>query len=166
MIKTYDRVGTGVQRYPPTLGEQPERQVGRVEESFAGFRIDLVRRDGTLLEKTDQVVDAVLSNRQFVARSEYGNERYSVILDYPVKTINANERDIFFQTDTGPVLIPDLNRDPDDLIGGFELAFSAFNTPDWTEFIVRAPTPLTDEISVYHYSRPLRLDTRNQMIQL
>ena len=166
MIKTYDRVGTGVQRYPPTLGEQPERQVGRVEESFAGFRIDLVRRDGTLLEKTDQVVDAVLSNRQFVARSEYGNERYSVILDYPVKTINANERDIFFQTDTGPVLIPDLNRDPDDLIGGFELAFSAFNTPDWTEFIVRAPTPLTDEINVYHYSRPLRLDTRNQMIQL
>ena len=62
-------------------------------------------------------------------------------------------------------LIPELSRDPVDLIGGFELAFSAFNTPGWTEFIVRAPTPLTDEISVYHYSRPLRLDTRNKIVQ-
>ena len=48
---------------PPTLGEQPERQVGRVEESFAGIRIDLVHSEGTLLEKTDQVVEAVLNNR-------------------------------------------------------------------------------------------------------
>ena len=166
VIKTFDRVGPRVQLYPPSLGEQPERQIGRVEENFAGLRIDLPRKEGTFLEETAQVVEAVLANRQLVARSQYEDERYSVILDYPVKTINANERDNFFQTDTGPVLIPDLSRDPDDLIGGFEMAFSAFNTPDWTEFIVRVPTPLTDEISVYHYSHPLRLDTQNQIAQL
>jgi hypothetical protein len=166
MIKTFDRVGKSVPLYPPSLGQQPERQVGRVEESFASVRIDLARREGTLLEEAEEVVKAALANRQLVARSEYENERYSVVLDYPIKTINANERDNFFQTDTGPVMLPDLTRGPVDLIGGFELAFSAFSAPDWTEFIIRTPTPLTDEISVYHYSRPLRLDTQNQIVQL
>jgi hypothetical protein len=166
MIKTFDQVGKSVQLYPPSLGNQPERQVGRVEDSFAGIRIDLTRQEGELLDKPEQVVKAVLANRSLVARSEYEDERYSVILDYPIKTINANERDNFFQTDTGPIMLPDLTRDLDDLIAGFELAFSAFNAPDWTEFIIRTPTPITDDISVYHYSSPLRLDTRNQVFQL
>ena len=166
MIKAFDRVGKQVQLYPPSLGEQPERQVGRVADNFAGVRIDLPRRAGVLLETSSEVVEAVLANRQLVARSAYETERYAVSLDYPIKTINANERDGFFQTDTGPILFPDLDRDPDDLLAGFELAFSAFNTPDWTEFILRVPTPLTDEISVYHYSHPVRLDTRNRIVQL
>jgi len=166
MIKTFDRVGRSVQLYPPTLGQQPERQIGRVADNFDGVRIDIVRREGELLENTEQVVEAVLDNRQLVARTEYEDERYAVTLDYPVKTINANERDGFFQTDTGPVLLPDLSRDPDDLISGFELAFSAFSTADWIEFIIRVPTPLTDEISVYHYSKSLRMDTTNSVVLL
>ena len=166
MIKTFDRVGRSVQLYPPTLGQQPERQIGRVADNFDGVRIDIVHREGVLLENTEQVVEAVLDNRQLVARTEYEDERYAVTLDYPVKTINANEKDGFFQTDTGPVLLPDLSRDPDDLIGGFELAFSAFSTPDWIEFIIRVPTPLTDEISVYHYSKSLRMDTSNSVVLL
>ncbi len=166
MIKTFDHVGQRVQLYPPTLGQQPERQVGRTEENFASVRIDLVRREGTLLDKTEDVVQAVLDNRQLVARTEYADERYKVTLDYPIKTINANERDNFFQTDTGPNLFPDLSRDPDDLIDGMELAFSAFNTPDWIEFIVRIPTPLTDDISVHHYSKSVRLDTKNTVVRL
>ena len=44
MIKTFDCVGKSVRLYPPSLGEQPERQIGRVEENFANVRIDLVRR--------------------------------------------------------------------------------------------------------------------------
>ena len=47
-----------------------------------------------------------------------------------------------------------------------ELAFVAFNTSSWVEFIVRVPTPLTDEISVHHYSESVRLDSLNQIIAL
>ena len=166
MIKTFDRVGQRVQLYPPTLGEQPERQVGRCEENFASVRLDLTWREGTVLDKTEDVVQAALDSRPLVARTEYEDDRYTVILDYPIKTINMNERDNFFQTDTGPHLFPDLSRDPDELIDGMELAFSAFNTPDWIEFIVRTPTPLTDDISVHHYSKSVRVDTKNTVVGL
>src|SRR6266568_1784724 len=79
---------------------------------------------------------------------------FRIGIGYPVKTINANERDGVYQTDTGPVLLPDLSRDPEDLIAGLELAFSAFNNPRWTEFIVRAKTPVADGVEVYHYCKP------------
>ena len=166
MVKTFDRVGKTVQLYPPSLGDQPERQIGRTQDNFDAVRIDVAYREGEPLETAERIVEAVLSNRQLVARTEYENDRYSVVLDYPVKTINANERDGVYQTDTGPHLFPDLTVEPGDLLSGLELAFSAFNTPQWTEFIVRAPTPLTDDISVYHYSRAVGLDTVNQIVQL
>ena len=83
-----------------------------------------------------------------------------------MKTINANERDSVYQPDTGPVLVPDLSVEPQDLIAGMQLAYVAFNTSSWAEFIVRVPTPLTDEISVYHYSKSVRLDAHNQIIAL
>ncbi|MBS10555.1 MAG: hypothetical protein CME19_02985 [Gemmatimonadetes bacterium] len=166
MIKTFERVGTRVQLYPPTLGEQSDRQVGRCADNFASVRIDLPTQEAQVLESNEQIVSAVLDNRHLVARTAYEVARYSVTLEYPIRTINANERDSAYQTDTGPLLIPDLDRDPDDLISGFELAYSAFNTPDWIEFMVRVATPLTDDISVFHYSESRRFDTTNVMVQL
>jgi hypothetical protein len=80
--------------------------------------------------------------------------------------MNASEREIFYQTDTGPLLIPDLEREPDDIVNGFELAFSAFNSPNWTEFIVRTPTEVAPGVNVYHYSKPVRIECSNQVIRL
>ena len=80
--------------------------------------------------------------------------------------MNANERDWVWQPDTGPVLFPDLSREPEDLIGGFELAFVAYNKSSWAEFVLRVPTPLSEEISVYHYSKRVRVDCVNRMIDL
>ena len=113
-----------------------------------------------------EIVGAVLDNRLINARTEIESDRYTAVIEYPVKTINANERDYIYQPDTGPVLFPDLNMDPDDLIGSFDVAFVAFNTPHWAEFIVRVPTPVSDEIEVHHYSRSIRLDARNVIIEL
>jgi hypothetical protein len=88
----------------------------------------------------------------------FATERYEAEIEYPVKTINANERDIVYQTDTGPILFPDLDREPDDLINGLELAFTAANAADWTQFIIRTPTPIAEGVEVYHYSRSIRMD--------
>lgn len=166
ILKTYDHVGRRVPAYPPSLGEQPERQTGLSAETFVDVRIDIAEREGTLLANADDVIRAVADNRQLVARTEFENARYVAAIDYPVRTINTNERDGFFQTDTGPLLFPDLSREPDELIEGMELAFSAFNSPDWIEFLVRAPTPLTDDISVWHYARSVRLDCRNTVVRI
>ena len=46
------------------------------------------------------------------------------------------------------------------------LAYSAFNVPDWIEFLVRGPTRLTDDISVWHYSEPVRRDVHNEMFRI
>jgi hypothetical protein len=165
-VKTFDQVGKQVMLYPPSLGVQPERQVGRVAESLDSLRIDLSYCEGEILGSADQIIAATLANQPLVARTQIEDDRYLAVLDYPIKTMNANDRDKIYQTDTGPVLLPDLSREPEELIGGFELAFSAFNAPHWIEFLVRAPTPIAEGISVYHYSRPVRFDAKNQIVQL
>ncbi len=101
---------------------------------------------------------AVLANDLLVGVHRIETARYTAAIEYPVKTINANERDIVFQTDTGPILFPDLDRDPGELLSGLELAFTAANQLDWAEFIVRTRTPVADGVDVFHYDRTVRLD--------
>ena len=168
IIKTYDVANKGVPFYPPSRGMQPERQAGKVADAYESVRLDVQRVEGQLLESAEEIVEATLDPRcpPLVARTAIEAGRYSVVLEYPVKTMNASERDLIYQTDTGPILFPDFQREPDDFIEGLELAFAAFNGPDWTEFIVRAQVPVGEGIDVYHYSRPVRLGTRNQVIRL
>lgn len=165
-VKAWDYAGRQVMLYPPSLGVQPERQVGDSAEAFDSVRIDLAYREGELLRTPEEIISATLANHPLVARTEIENDRYVALLEYPVKTINASERDIIYQTDTGPVLLPDLSREPEDLIAGFELAFVAFNCPHWAEFIVRVPTPIAEGIRVHHYSRTMRFDTKNAIIRV
>jgi len=165
-VKTYDRAGKSVQFYPPTRGEQPDRQVGVIAEDFDHGQVDIVRIDGELLESAQEIVRATLANEILVASTRLSTPRYNVTLEYPVKTMNANERDWVFQTDTGPVLLPNLELEPDELISGMELAFSAFNCPEWIEFIVRVPTTIADGVDVYHYSRPVRWEALNQVVRV
>lgn len=166
LLKTFDRVDKGVMLYPPSLGKQPERQVGTIADAFDRVRIDLTYTRGEALDTPDQIIEAVLTNQSLVARTQIETDRYVAVLDYPVKTINANEREKVYQPDTGPVLWPDLSRSPADLIEGLELAFVAFHTPAWAEFIVRVPTPVAEGISVYHYARPVRVEAQNLIIRL
>ena len=165
-VKTYERAGMSVPLYPPSLGEQPERQLSAIEDAFDSLRLDVMQTDGQLLEDPACIVEHVLANRLLNATTTIQTERYTALIEYPVKTINANERDAVYQPDTGPVLFPDLTREPEDLLAGMELAYVAFNVSSWAEFIVRVPTPLTDEIEVYHYSKSVRLDAHNQIIAL
>lgn len=163
-LKAFDVAAKGVDLYPPSLGKQPERQIIDIAETFDSLRVDLTPVSGKVLETPAAIVEAVLANRPLNARTTLENDRYTAVIDYPMKTINANERDTIYQPDTGPILLPDLNREPDDLIGGLELAFVAFNEPGWAEFLVRVPTPVAEGIRVYHYSRSVRMETRNEII--
>ena len=166
-IKTFDRADRFATFYPPSRGVQPDRQSGTiVDAGFNRVRIDVAECEGEALGTPEAIVNAVLANEPLVGRTVLENERYRAVLDYPVKTINANERDWIYQTDTGPILFPDLEREPAALIEGLELAFSAFNAPGWTEFLVRTPTPVGDGIQVYHYSRSVHLSAANTLIRI
>jgi len=165
-IKTYEIAGKRVMFYPPSLGVQPERQVGNSEEAFDQVKLEMYPCEGELLDTPQKIVAATLGNQPLMARVQLEQGRYTAVIDFPIKTMNASERDWIYQTDTGPVLLPDLTREPADLIAGFELAFAAFNCPNWVEFIVRAPMPVSADINVYHYWKTVRWDSHNQVIAL
>lgn len=165
-LKTYARVGTEVDRYPPGSGTQSDRQSGRIEDTFDSVRIDVMPIAGKPLDSAQEIVEAVLANHLLVARTELESDLYRALIEYPVKTINANERDWIYQTDTGPVLFPDLAPEADALMANLQLGFAAFNHPDWIEFIVREPTSVADGVEVYHYSRPVRCDAKNLICKI
>jgi len=99
-----------------------------------------------------------------VARTEYEAAGYQVALEYPVKVVNFSERERYYQVDTGPVLLPDFAA-AGSLIERLQSAYVAHNCPEWAEFIVCAPTALTDDLKVHHYSLSVRLEgVRNRMI--
>jgi hypothetical protein len=52
------------------------------------------------------------------------------------------------------------------VINGLELAFAAFNSPQWTEFIVRVKTPVGADVEVYHYGRVACYNAKNEIIAL
>jgi len=165
-LKTFDRAEKGVSFYPPSLGTQPERQIGRVEDAFDSLRIDLSYESAKLLDNPAAIVAAVLGNQVLAAQTRINHHDYEASLVYPIKTINANERDNIYQTDTGPVLMPDFTKSPDELITGLELAFSAFNCPSWIELLVRTKTPIENGTLVYHYSQSVRYESQNSVFQI
>jgi len=165
-LKTYAKCGTDVELFGQEGRRQNDRQHGLIRDAFDNLRADVVEVDAQELESSREIVEATLSNRPLVARTMIENDRWLAVLDYPVKTMNANERDWIYQTDTGAVLFPDLSRGFEDMITGFELAYCAFNCPDWAEFILRVPTPITDDAKVQHYSRAKRVDCRNQVFTI
>ena len=167
ILKSWDKNNKGVMFYPPVRGPQPERQLGKVAEGFDRAKINVRMVEGELLPTTAAIVQATLADEPLTGRIEFSAlDRYDVTLDFPIKTINASERDHIYQTDTGPIIFPDFSAPFDQIMKTFHLAYVAHNALDWAEFILRVPTPLNDEISVNHYSRAVRLETRNSIIRL
>jgi len=165
-IKTYARAGMDVPLHPPGSGTQSDRQVGRIRDAFAAFQLQITWRDGVVLTTPDEIIAATLENVPLNARTMFSAGRYEAILEYPIKTMNANDRDGIYQTDTGPLLLPDFDAPPESMLNEMQLAYGAFNCPEWIEFLVRTPTPVGLGIDVYHYSQPVRYDARNEILAL
>ena len=152
LLKSWDRNDKGVMLQPPTLGQQPERQIISTRDAFHSHKIEVTSAHGILLNSTSDIVQAAQTSRPLLGRTEFTTSGYKVVLDYPIWTMNFSERLGAFQTDTGPVIYPDFSVPHDRVIETFWLAFSAFNQFDWIEFIVQKPTPIRSGLSVNHYS--------------
>jgi hypothetical protein len=168
VFKSWAKNDTVVKLWPPEQGLQPERHSSTVADSWTSLAIDLFRTKGELLSSVDAVVEATFANKRLVARMEYYDGDYLVRLEHPVKTINVNREYHYFQTDTGPILVPDFSvdrlRTAKRQIEVLDLAFEAFNSPDWAEFVINVPTPISTNISVNHYSKFRRVEGMNNAI--
>jgi len=158
IVKTFDHSDRKVMLHPPELGEQPHRQLVNSDVAYDLFRVDTHLVPSRLLVDTDQIIAAVQANQPLVSRTHIENDHYRAIIEYPIKTINCSEPDCYYQTDTGPILFPDLECSSDQIIERLQLAFIAHSCPDWAEFLVRQPTPINSEFSVEHYSKSVRLE--------
>ncbi len=158
VVKRWDKADKGVMRHPATLGVQPERHRDDPAKCFDRYGIDRAECPARLLETIEDITETLFSNVPVVAQMEYETAGYRVLLEYPVKIVNFSEREQYYQVDTGPVLLPEPGDGAGALIETMQLAFVAHNGKDWAEFLVSAPTPVTPEVRVHHYSRVVRLE--------
>lgn len=157
-LKTFARRGTTRAKFPPGSGDQPDRLRVPLRGTYVSMVWDLQEHEGELLPDAQAICEATLARDLMVASTTIRHGRYEAVIEYPVKTMNANEREWVYQTDTGPVLYPDLEAPPEELHERLDVAFEAHNAPDWAQFIVRRPTVIGDGIEVYHYDQSIRLD--------
>jgi hypothetical protein len=164
LLKSWERNDPGVMLVPPSLGPQPERQLIPTRDAFWRHAFLLSRVAGRPLRAVEEILAAVDAGQPLVARTAWETSGYRVLLEYPIVTLNVSERHGSYQTDTGPVLFPDLGRAHTRPIESFQLAFAAFNCPEWTEFILQMPTPVGGGISVNHYAETRWIDGDSEII--
>jgi hypothetical protein len=165
ILKSWDRNNKGVMLDPPSLGPQPERNLVKTREAYYTHRFQLIHVEGTELKSAREIIAATDAGLPLVGLCQYEENGYQVELEYPVGTINVSEKHGSYQTDTGPLIFPDLSQPFERLAETLWLAFSSLNSPDWIEFIIRKPTPLTHDISVNHYSESRWVDRcRNTIV--
>ena len=167
ILKSWDRNNKGVMLYPVSLGEQPERQSGHVADTYDAIRLNVRTVAARALESPEVIIAATLADEVLVGRSAFTLiERYDIEIEFPIKTMNANEREIIYQTDTGPILFPDLTNGDENWIERFHLAYIAFNRPDWVELVLQVSTRLSENISVNHYARTMQLGAQNSLFSV
>jgi|LSQX01.1.fsa_nt_gb hypothetical protein len=148
---------------------------GLSADRFEEVRVDLVQAEAEPCAAPRAIVEATLNNRPLVGRTVLSDEAGETLasLDYPIKTMNVNEPehspsgDWIFQVDTGPILVPAERSRGNLEVEGLELAFIAWNAPDWAELVVLEPTRLghTDDCAG-HYSRVRVVSARNEVLAL
>jgi hypothetical protein len=112
----------------------------------------------TLLDTFEKIKDATLSGIPIVLQTEISDETtgLSAMIECPCKTMNINSATKMYQTDTGPVVLPDLSKVYDEPMEALRLAYVAFNVPHFADFVVEAPVPIIENgktvRTVIHYS--------------
>ena len=138
-----------------------------VKDKFRSLAIDVVTFPKTRVLRTPaEVNEATGANHPLVGRTEFKDPKLPLryVVEYPIKTMNIMPKDNSYQIDTGPLLVPDFDLEAEMVIDRLEMAHVAFNHkhPELAEFILRQPTPVTDEAGkelcrILHYSK-VRVD--------
>tara|TARA_R110002095_G_scaffold200403_1_gene180625 strand:+ start:4035 stop:4880 length:846 start_codon:yes stop_codon:yes gene_type:complete len=121
------------------------------------------------LKSFPEIRDATAQGKPIVAQTElhHAENGLKAVIEYPVKTMNIGLENSMYQTDTGPVAYPDLSKKFERPIDCLSLAFVAFNTPDFADFLIEQPTPgepdEKGQPQSYHYSQPFSLKSQNRL---
>ncbi len=123
-----------------------------------------------ILADNEAIVKATLNNRLLNGRTTITDPagRNRAIIEFPIKTMNANDIRNIYQVDTGPILLPDFKSQERRVVERFDLAYIAYSKPDEAYFVIQEPISVcgTEEPKVSHYSRVVRMDAENEVVAL
>jgi hypothetical protein len=150
------------------------RTIKKMEEMWGGNPVVYapVPKVVTELHSWENVRDATATGLPIVIQTEFTNAEtgLTAIIECPCKTMNISHPKKVYQVDSGPVAFPDLTKRYDIQIDCLNLAFIAFNTPYFADFVIEAPTPIIageKEVAiVYHYSKLVTMTTKNKILAL
>ncbi|MBY5956941.1 hypothetical protein KUV50_02260 [Membranicola marinus] len=123
----------------------------------------------TELKTWKDIEKATAAGTPIVTQTEIWNEETGLraIIECPCKTMNISHPKKMYQIDTGPVALPDLSQRYPEMMEGLRLAYLAFNTDSFTDFVVEVPTPIQNEFKngahVYHYSEHISVTAKNKL---
>jgi hypothetical protein len=142
----------------------------RVEDMWSGPVYRIKEPSSFLtLDSNEAVRKATNGSLPVVAQTEIFNKetRLRAIIEYPVKTMNINNDLDLYQTDTGPVLLPDLTKRYERTVDSIKLAYAAFNISGFADFVIETETSVNDKVygnfKVYHYSETISLPAKNYL---
>ena len=164
ILKTFEHTQVEVPLHPPTLGMQPIRQHSLITENFSDVKQIQKIMEGKVIDDIDSIIDLTLNGENLNALTKIENDRYIFNMQYPIKTMNVNEVEKIMQTDTGPILFPDLSKEFENILKHIQLAYVAWNRKDYAEFIVRKEKAINEQVSVFHYCETHQLQVENYII--
>ena len=155
-------------RRPARLSDR-YRETRPYSEMFGGYHLHVVEGASVReLPSNASIREETYRFAPLVSQTEIRNDDtgLSALIECPVKTMNTRREDDRYQVDTGPIAFPDLSKRPEHLVDCLLLAFVAFNTPHFADFVIEAPTafdPANPDLKVHHYSKIVSLPARNRV---
>ena len=150
--------------------EENYREIRPAAEWWNGQEYHLQEGKARELASNAEILEATYTNVPIIAQVEIADTGSGLraIIECPVKTMNTNRERQQYQVDSGPVMLPDLERH-ERSVEGLRLAYVAFNVPQFADFVVEAPTVIgkvSATAEVYHYSDLISLQTTNRLFAL
>ncbi|MDP6823873.1 MAG: hypothetical protein QF554_11355 [Dehalococcoidia bacterium] len=145
------------------------RDEGLWEGTFKDVNERLVEVEGTVLGDGEEVVRASMAGKPLVGRVELTSEDAALRaeIEFPIKTMNANDTHWKWQVDTGPIALPDFTTDVDLHVKRLSPAFVAYNVDGFADFVVQAPVASPENgSSVTHYTSPITLPAKTSVIAI
>lgn len=145
------------------------REEGLWKGTFKGMSERLVEAEGTVLGSGEEIVRASMAGKPLIGRVELSSDdgALSAEIEFPIKTMNANDTDWKYQVDTGPIGLPDFGADVDMHIKRLSPAFVAYNVEGFADFVVQQPVASPQNgSSVTHYSSPISLPAKTSVISI
>lgn len=144
------------------------KEQGLWADRFEQVHQHLVHVEGRVLATPAEMVRTSLDHIPLVGRVEIksADQSASAVLEFPIKTMNANDIETIYQVDTGPLAFPDFALPAQRQIERLLPAYVAYNAPHFADFVLQQPLVVAGGNEVTHYGKLLSLPAHTAVIAL